>query len=115
MQAPLLQDVFDLTQPMFAVYNVFDMAAHVERMRQRNPGWSDRQLRCCLYWQAGARKKLKAEALEFALKNRSLIIRYCPEAMGVNVTQTMEDAGVALEWPPLKTATQVAFVGSMLD
>jgi hypothetical protein len=41
-----------------------------------------------------------------------LIAVTCPEACGVDVTATMASIGVALEWPPVSTAYQVALVGS---
>ena len=47
-------------------------------------------------------------------KAENLIATFCPEAMGVNVTQTLKEAGVELEWPPEKTVIKVAFVGAAL-
>ena len=35
----------------------------------------------------------------------------CPEAMGLDVTTTLRNAGVEIEWPPVEKALQVAFVG----
>lgn len=38
---------------------------------------------------------------------------YCPEAMGVNVTATMKNLGVTLEWPPQKVVYKVAIIGTI--
>jgi hypothetical protein len=38
-------------------------------------------------------------------------VSYCPEAMGVNVTATMKNLGVELEWPPKNIVRKVAIIG----
>jgi hypothetical protein len=114
-RAPLVGDVIRLDRPTWVVWNRFDLTAHVDRLRGKHPGWSWRQLSCCLYWQGGARKALHAEVLRLLRLLRGRwpveVIR-CPEAQGVNVTETMRRAGVELEWPPRTTTYQVAVVGS---
>lgn len=112
--APRIHERLDLARPVFIVWNRFDLGAHVERMRARHPDWSRRQLVCCLYWQQGARKKLQAEIVAFLVDNpgtRCRVIVSCPEACGVNVTETMKAVGIELEWPPKRYAYQVALVG----
>ncbi len=93
-----------------AVWNVFDLAAHVRRLRAQHPDWTQRQLECCLYWQGTARKALRSEiktALEAHPGTQTVT---CPEAMGVNVTATMASIGVELEWPPVNATVQVALL-----
>jgi hypothetical protein len=34
--------------------------------------------------------------------------------MGVNVTATMDNAGIMLEWPPKNVAYQIALAGKLL-
>ena len=104
----------DLAQPAFAVVHEFDIAAHFERMPAAHPTWSDRQLRCCLYWQGGARKIWKAGIKEFLWSHPGHSAVTCPEAMEVNVTMTIRLAGVELERPPVKVARQVALCGVRL-
>lgn len=107
-QARLFENVFDLDRPVIAVWNVFDLAAHVDRMRAKHPGWSWAQLVCCLYWQAGARKKLRIGISKALLPG--MRAEACPEAMGVDVTATMASIGVTIEWPPVTTTIQVALL-----
>jgi hypothetical protein len=121
--APLFDQVYDLSQPVYAIWNAFPIGEHAARMRALHPEWSDRQLYCCLYWQGTARKQLAKETLyfpvEFKLRHSSYVrafgFRYeitaCPEAMGINVTATMAGIGVDLEWPPRVVAYQVALAG----
>jgi len=113
-RAPLLDRLLDLSEPVWVVWNAFDLAGHVERMREKHASWSDRQLHCCLYWQGTARKALREEIAR--LVNRPPLCPFrvvkCPEACGVNVTATMVNIGVHLEWPPRKVAYQVALAGS---
>jgi hypothetical protein len=108
---PLIGSLLDLQKPTFAIWSVFDLAAHVERMRGRHPKWTDRQLRCCRYWQPRARANLGWELHVFSTHYRQTIIQ-CPEATGVNVTATMASIGIHLEWPPEKVTYQVAVAGT---
>ena len=115
-EAPMLGDVLDLAQRVFAVWNVFDFAGHIERMVIAHPAWSDRQRRNCRYWQGPARVRHRGIVAEFtreAVLSRAgiLVPVFCPEACGVNVTATMACVGVCLEWPPRTVAYQVALVG----
>lgn len=112
--APLFVDTYDLSKKVVAVWNVFDLAAHVDRMRLKHPDWSWAQLTCCLYWQGTARKSLR-DAIKLAtyeLRWDRLGIETCPEAMGVDVTATMRSIGVELEWPPKTTTVQVALLAT---
>jgi hypothetical protein len=115
--APLVRDVIDLTKPCWAIYNVFDLAAHVERMRAKHPEWSQRQLVNCLWWQPGARRKLKGELMDFAREHHGQGLRLLDtaEANGVNWTATMKTAGITLEWPPLAKAYQIVLAGHPLE
>lgn len=111
--APLYSDAYDMARPVWAVVNEFDLGAHVERMRSAHPEWSDRQLRCVLYWQSGARRNLNNAI--FAMRESVTFpagcqVETCPEAMGVNVTATLAAEGIALEWPPVRIARQVALI-----
>lgn len=107
----MFDDVFDLSKPIYAIYTVFDFKGHVDRMRDRHPEWSQRQLECCLYWQGTARKQLKEEIELFksipTIGTYTIIL--APEAMGVNVTETMKKIGISLEWPPVNVTYQIAF------
>ncbi len=112
-----LGQVIDLSKPVFAVWVVFDLEKHVERMRGLHPNWSKRQLECCLYWQPGQRAKLLDEinvwrqCHAFTGYAESAVALPCPESTGVDVTQTMERIGVHLQWPPVSVIHLVAIVG----
>jgi len=109
---PHINHLINLDKHAWVVWNAFNMARHIKRMRKRHPDWSLRQLVCCLYWQGGARKALREEVYLFRSHFiRPLPIVWIPEATGVNVTETMRRIGIELEWPPLQTAYQVAVVG----
>lgn len=111
-KVPMIGKVILLQEPVFAIWSVFDLAAHVERLRYRHPKWSPRQLACCLYWQPKARKALEWETLLFLRQHPGNQVIKCPEAMGVNVTATMARIGVHLEWPPERVTHQVAIGGT---
>jgi len=113
--APLLADVLDLNRPIWAVWVEFDLAAHREKMRAAHPTWTRRQLDCCLYWQAGVNNQLRRKTTELfpdlvtGFDPKEVVS--CPEACGVNVTETMASIGIALEWPPVNIIRKVALVG----
>jgi len=119
-QVPFMRDFIDLTKPVYAIWNVFDFYSHVQRMKNLHPDWSRRQLECCLYWQGTARKRLQEEIISFKLSllnhpfSGAIAIIACPEAMGVNVTETMKSIGEILEWPPITKTYQVAIAGAKL-
>lgn len=116
-QAPLIEDVIDMNKDTYVIFNIFPFGEHVERMRLKQPGWSERQLACCLYWQNTARKQLREQIKVFEAcyhNNLDWLIIQCPEACGVNITATMATIGHNLEWPPKVFTYQVAVAGIRL-
>lgn len=113
--APMFDSVYDLSKPIYAIYNVFNFKRHVECMRDKHPDWSKRKLECCLYWQGTARKDLKKRIEMFErfipTTYKDYAITTVPEAMGVQVTETMKKVGIEIEWPPVHIAFQIAFAG----
>ena len=109
---PMFDSFYDLSKSVVAIYNKFDFKGHVDRMREKHPDWSKRQLECCLYWQGTARKQLKERIEMFnfltVMASEAYSITTVPEAMGVNVTETMRKVGIILEWPPVNVAYQIA-------
>lgn len=111
----LLWDVLVSDAPVYAIFNVFDFGSHVQRMRDKHPNWSDRQCRCCLYWQPKARKQLREKIVEFLKAHRGLFVVKNPEASGVNLTATMKKVGVELEWPPQTVTYQIVLAGTKIS
>lgn len=109
--AKLLPELIHVDRPIYAIWTRFNLAKHVKKLGQKHPDWSSRQLRCCLYWQGTARKKLREEIAAFKYCHTGLRILMCPEANGVNVTATMQSIGITLLWPPIKWAYQVVLAG----
>jgi predicted metal-binding protein len=120
-QAPKIEDFFDLHYPIGIVYVTLDFLSHRNKMKQLHPKWSDRQVDCCLYWQPKLNKLLKEKVYEglrqyhreICSKRASLSCQatFCPEAMGVNVTASMKNIGITLEWPPKNIVRKVALIG----
>ena len=113
-KAPFVVDYFDLSKGLWIVWIDFDFAAHVRRMERKHPGWSKRQKECCLYWQGTANRMLKdaiADVEYYLQGTGNWKTSFCPEAMGVNVTATMKNIGVTLEWPPQEVVRKVAIIG----
>jgi predicted metal-binding protein len=106
-QAPLFEDV--IVPPFKLVAVRFDLEKWVNDMKEKHPNWSDRQARCCLYWQGMVRKHLR-EACEKIVVDTEEIL-YVPEAMGVNVFQTCAEVGIKLERNPRKFVWKIAIIG----
>jgi hypothetical protein len=89
----------------YAVIEEFDLKTHAEKMKTKYPHWTDRQCRNPLYWQGSVRKKLKLKAerlsdyLEYFNGSRGFLLDI-PEANGINVFETMANAGIILERIP---------------
>ena len=111
-QAQLLPVILDMRNPIYCIYNAFDLSSHIAKMQAKHPGWTDRQIRCCLYWQSKGRKQLRAKINAFLSNHPELTVLYTPEAFGVDVDATMLSIGMRLEWPPASLAYQVALVGT---
>ena len=114
-QAMFFDKYYDLSNPVYVIWNKFDLGAHVEKLRSKYPDWSEHQLSCCLYWQPKARGVLKENIKEFLREVPGQKMTSCPEAMGVNITETMKSIGIELEWPPKKFTYQVAMAGTLLS
>jgi len=90
-------EIFDITQPLYFVFSEFDLLAHVEKMRNRHPKWTERQLRNCLYWQPRSRKQMLERTKQAILLLKTEMMHLMPEAIGVNVYATAAISGMRLE------------------
>ena len=104
--------LIDLDDEVLLVAVSFNPAGHAAEMRRRHPRWSDRQCRNLLYWQGRVKKQLR-EAAQAVLESRGSGFRSvdCPEACGVNMTETAAQAGIRLKWPPRQTVWKMVLVG----
>jgi len=100
-----VDEIFDLTKPMYVIYTEFPVGEFAERMRVNHPEWSDtpRQWYNCIRWQGTARKQHKVDIRSFKFSmllknNRDIVVDTNPEALGVNVTEIMKQVGIDLEW-----------------
>jgi len=108
-KAPIFTDV---AKPPFILVGVkFNLAEWAERMKQKHPKWSDRQARCCLYWQGKVRKRLREVCKGVAwVFGRNMIVSV-PEAMGVHVFETCKTIGIELERNPKTYVWKIAILG----
>lgn len=109
----MIEQIYDLTKDIYCIYIAFDLASHVKKMKQKHPNWNDRQLRNLLYWQGTAKKMLREEVKKFLSEYESLGYKVIssPEAMGVDVTKTLKQIGIILEWSPVNKVYKVTFAG----
>lgn len=113
--AQRLKDKYDLSYPSYLIYIKFNLKKQKERMKSIHPEWTDKQCKCLLYWQNSVKKILEKEARHFAYG--FTYSKYCrdyeliPEAMGLNVFESMKYHGIILERNPENYVYKIAFVG----
>ncbi len=110
-KAPLIEDFIDVSKPKILLTVEFDLGRYIERMRDKHPDWTDRQLRCVLYWQGSVNKELRLLIKATFDLNNLLRITSCPEAMGVNVIETARLAGLPVELKPKNRVYKIAIGG----
>ena len=114
-QAPMVDEYFELSKPLYIVHSEFDFYGHVEKMRAKHPEWSDRQCACVLYWQGTSRKQMKERVARAMWELGTNASASCPEAMGVNVYATALLSGLKLDRiRHLKTCRHITIIGSKL-
>jgi hypothetical protein len=109
--APLINDYFDLSQPLYLISVSFNIAEHINNMLTIHPDWSLKQAKCVLYWQGSIKKKLKIECEEFIKSHPKYSFTICPEAMGVNVITTAQRCDIAVKVKPDDIVYKIAFAG----
>ena len=109
-QAPLIEDYFDLSQPLWLVAIHFDLKDHIARMKAKHADWTERQLRCVLYWQGKVNKTLSDQARQLA-NSRGCTYTLCPEAMGVQVIKTARVLGIPIKPRPTDCVYKIALIG----
>lgn len=114
-QAPRFEELIDLDCPIYCIYYRFDLSDHVPRLRKSHPDWSERKLRCCLYWQGTARKQLKIKCAFFRQDHPDYIILTCPEGNGVDIDATVKQIGIELQWPAIDYAYKIALAGVLRE
>ena len=110
-KAPMIDKILNVNEPVYAIYNKYPFGEHVRRMKDKHPDWTKRQAECCLYWQGTARKNLREKTSAFIWKHPHYSLISCSEGAGVNLTETMKNAGIELEWPPEEYTYQIVLVG----
>jgi len=83
-----------------AVIEEFDLKTHAEKMKEKHPGWTERQARCVLYWQNSVRKRLREKAQGIMYPLMGDILLDVPEACGVNLFATMAKHDIYLKTNP---------------
>ena len=107
----IINKIIDIKKPVYIIYNKYDFKEHCNKMKNKHPKWSKRQIECCLYWQGTARKQLKKKIKIFLNIFRDYYIISCPEGSGTNLTETMKQIKIEIEWPPVNYTYQIVLAG----
>lgn len=114
---PMFDQVFDISKTVYLIYTIFDIGGHAKRMKEKHPNWTEIQQYNLLYWQGTARKELKKNIEDFKkiYREKGYYVVLTPEAMGVNVNDTLKNTGINLEWPARKYVYKIAMGGVPLN
>jgi len=82
-----------------------------KKMLLLHKNWSQKQTKCCLYWQNSVRKKLKEQCLEFIYSHPNCIYTLIPEAMGINVFRTAYKHGIKINRNAYPIVYKIALIG----
>jgi len=94
----------------YFIIETFDLVAFANSMKSLHPQWSDKQCKCCLYWQNGVRKRLRSKCDTFIQDRPRYVYTLIPEAMGVNVFRTAHRHKLMIRKNPM-VVHKVALVG----
>jgi predicted metal-binding protein len=111
---PIISSKFDLNKPHYVAVVSFDLAEHMKKMALKHPGWSERQQRCCLYWQGKVRKKLRILCENWLKEHKGYSHSSCPEAMGLNVFRTAYKVGIKIRKSAYPIVYKVALLAQPL-
>ena len=113
----MLDDYFDLYKPIYFILYRFPLYQHIEKMRIKHPNWTKRQLENCLYWQGAARKELRENVKRFfeEYTDQEYVVNYTPEAMGTNVSKTILQYGIKIDWSLSNYVYKIALAGVLKD
>ncbi len=109
--ASLIDRVLDMDRDIYVIYTPFEVGRFAEHMKERHPGWNNRQIYNPRYWQPAARKLHRADVKE-AIEELGLEkIVGNPEGCGVNLSLLMKRLGVKLDWvwPPEHNIENVTY------
>ena len=107
----MIYDNFNLKKDHWFAIIKFDMEAQMARMLDLHPDWSEKQCRCCLYWQEGVRKKLRQLCESKIDGNHRLSYTLIPEAGGVHVFDTMLQHGISMSRDAYPVLYKIALIG----
>jgi hypothetical protein len=110
-QAPLFDQYFDLSRPIYVIYVNFDLVRFFQE-RETKSGVCANQTRRGKAWQGHARRLLRDNIRDFLSFHPGYSVAFNPEAMGVNVNETMARVGVSMTWQDLpESIHKVALAG----
>ena len=108
---PTVTDFFNLHKKHWFLITEFPLKQYLVQMRDKYPSWSERRLRCLLYWQGHIRKIQYQQIDAFRSQFPETIFSLLPEAMGINVILTLIHIGVDIEVKPQRKILKVALIG----
>jgi len=103
-KSPYRVDILQKYTTFALVYVIFDLKTYLQEQRIKRPQASEKQLKCCLYWQNSLKKELKKTLnmieYDLLLGCGSGFFSRSMESAGINVYQTLENNKIEYEIHP---------------
>lgn len=109
--APIAYDFFNFNKRHWFLITDFDFTSYIEIMQKAHPSWSEKRLRCLLYWQGQLRATQRQQIADFRQQHPDIVFTQLPEAMNINVLLTLHHLKVNFETKPKKKVLKITLVG----
>ncbi len=106
---PMYDQVFDMSKDIYLIDTPFRIGDHYRKRRELQPTWTEYEIKNSRHWQNGVISQHEAEIEKFYNIYGREYIAITPEALGVDVTATLKEVGIYLEWPPEEITHRISF------
>lgn len=107
----MFDQYYDISKDIFAIITFYDIAGHLEKQKIKHPDWTKFQLANSRHWQEADRKIHKLAIAEFNKMYPDFVVTTWPEALGVNLKETLKQINIELKFPTTETVNRTSLAG----
>ncbi len=107
----MFDQIYDVSKDIFAIVTVFNLAEHIKNKKLEHPDWTEFQLRNSRHWQGTDKRIHKIAIAEFNKMYPEFIVTKDPEALGVNLIETLKQINIELQFPTIDKVYRTSLAG----
>ncbi len=111
----MFNEIYDMNKDIYAIITFFNIKSHLEKMRKLHPNWTHNQLINSRYWQGTDKKNHKQFIAKFNILYPEYIVTTWPEALGVNLIETLKQINIDLKFPIEDISYRISLAGIIPD